>query len=96
MTEGLNGAPGLISQFAPDPLKYEADWNKIRSLEFVELLQERSSLLQKRASLACRLDGDFEEQVHCNPILRLAMLIDFHCSIRPCTGTGSWKIKLQA
>jgi len=62
MTEGLNGAPGLISQFAPDPLKYEADWNKIRSLEFVELLQERSSLLQKRASLACRLDGDFEEQ----------------------------------
>jgi hypothetical protein len=88
MTEGLNVAPGLISQLASDPLKFEADWNKIRSLDFVELLQERSSLLQKRASLACRLDGDFEEQVCFTASLSLATLTVLG-SIGPFMGTGS-------
>ena len=63
MTEGLDGAPGIIKQTAPDPLKLEADWNKMRSLDFVELLQERSSLLQRRTKLACKQDEDLDEQV---------------------------------
>lgn len=63
MTEGLQSAPGIIVQLKADPLKIEAEWSKMRSLDFVELLQERSGLLQKRAALNCHQDAAFDEQV---------------------------------
>ncbi|KDQ12068.1 hypothetical protein BOTBODRAFT_189538 [Botryobasidium botryosum FD-172 SS1] len=51
----------------------EVDWSKIRSLEFQEALQARSSLVQHVSRKACLLCGDFEhhyEVLHAEKILQ--------------------------
>lgn len=63
MTAGLSEAPAIIKQVLPDPLEQEADWSKVRSLEFVELLQEREALLDERNRLPVGSEEDFAEQI---------------------------------
>jgi hypothetical protein len=63
MTTALEGAAEIIEQLRPDLLAREAELTKIRSMEFVELLQERRSLLKQREAVDVTAMADFEEQV---------------------------------
>lgn len=64
MADARDAAAKLLERLAVDPLECEADWTKIRSLEFVEMLQERASLLQKRMKIStCQECDEFDEHV---------------------------------
>jgi hypothetical protein len=64
MDEALDAARGLfldeISHGKPVP---EADWSKIRDLDFRETIEQRDVLKSHLDDLACPTDGDFDELV---------------------------------
>lgn len=53
----------FAANLRPDPLKYEVDVGKIRGIEFMELLQERRSVLAERQKIDVSAIKNFEEQV---------------------------------
>lgn len=59
----LSEGPTVIKQLVNDPTSCEADWSKIRSIEVVELLRDRSRLLSERAQLDVSGESDFDEKV---------------------------------
>lgn len=63
MQEAVAGASDIISQLSDNPLEHEADWSKVRSMEVVQLLQERKRLVKEREKLDLTDIADFDEQV---------------------------------
>lgn len=97
MTAALEGAPDIIDQLRADILAKEAELAKIRSMEFVELLQERRSLLKQREAVDISAIPDFEEQVRDTDQLRQTQDADPHSpyrSIAQFTATESLRRRL--
>lgn len=63
MQAALAEAPSIIAEIQPEPVMKEAEWGKSRSMEVVELLHERTALLQQQRTVDIAKTENFDEQV---------------------------------
>lgn len=64
--QALLGASDVLEQLTHDPLANEADWSKMRSIDFVELLHERDDILRRRKRINVATNSpEFVDQVSC-------------------------------
>jgi antiviral helicase SKI2 len=63
MKEAIGALEALIEEWLPRGTIPEADWARLRSLEFQEILRARDTLAERLKPLGCVLCNEFHDHV---------------------------------